>query len=277
MAPKRALILGMIYSEETVPKRGQEFRDRVRCEALENRGYEVYTLDNKHDLDEGRPGRHCRANFVDSRRMLQSIRRLWGDNIQFDDIILDYFFSPAGWARERWSDGFFMNTIPLLKESGVLKPNGKMWLPWLECVDESLCEFRGKLAPSYDWKLVKDPWENPLFTATSDADPLLQSAPDTLVNANQLQYLLDYSDTPFCVMLPYWPKPGESPENRVGGPAGTSSIGGSYTKHRHEKRNALAVCNAGNAAPLTKVNKNLVVDMLHMREDEAAPKKKRTA
>jgi hypothetical protein len=84
MAPKRALILGMIYSEETVPKRGQEFRDRVRCEALENLGYEVFTLDNKHSLDEGRPGRHCQTNFTDARRMLQSIKRVWGDDIQFD-------------------------------------------------------------------------------------------------------------------------------------------------------------------------------------------------
>jgi hypothetical protein len=30
------LSLGMVYSQETIPKRGQEFRDRGRCMALED-------------------------------------------------------------------------------------------------------------------------------------------------------------------------------------------------------------------------------------------------
>ena len=30
------LLLGMVYSEETIPKRGKEFRDRGRCMALED-------------------------------------------------------------------------------------------------------------------------------------------------------------------------------------------------------------------------------------------------
>lgn len=92
---KETLLLGMVFSEEMEPKRGQEFRDRVRCEALEKMGYSVKTLDNKHDDMEARFGKHCRANFADSRRMLKSMRSKWGGNFQFDDIILDYFFSPV--------------------------------------------------------------------------------------------------------------------------------------------------------------------------------------
>jgi len=43
------LLLGMVYSQEMTPKqRGQEYPDRVRCEALENLGFIVHTVDDKH-------------------------------------------------------------------------------------------------------------------------------------------------------------------------------------------------------------------------------------
>lgn len=96
---RKALVLGMVYSTETKPKRGQEFRDRVRCEALETLGdYEVFSLDNKHngmDLTECQTGKHCQTNFCDARRMVASVEEHWGYNMKFDVIILDYFFSPV--------------------------------------------------------------------------------------------------------------------------------------------------------------------------------------
>jgi hypothetical protein len=88
------LLLGMVYAHQAVePKRGQEFRDRVRCEAVQNLGYSVYTLDDKHD-DESIE-EHCRANFADTRRMFQSMKSKWPDSLKFREIILDYFFSPV--------------------------------------------------------------------------------------------------------------------------------------------------------------------------------------
>jgi hypothetical protein len=42
------LLLGMVYSQEMTPKRGQKYPDRVRCEALENLGFIVHTVDDKH-------------------------------------------------------------------------------------------------------------------------------------------------------------------------------------------------------------------------------------
>jgi hypothetical protein len=94
-ARKKALLLGMVYSKESEPKRGQEYRDRVRCEALERHGgYEVFSLDNKHN-EEGLDGKHCRANFADPRRMAKSIYDSFGENIAFDIVILDYFFCPV--------------------------------------------------------------------------------------------------------------------------------------------------------------------------------------
>jgi hypothetical protein len=44
---EEVLLLGMVFAAEFQLKVGQEFRDRVRCEALERLGYSVKTLDDK--------------------------------------------------------------------------------------------------------------------------------------------------------------------------------------------------------------------------------------
>ncbi len=72
----------MIFAEEPSPKRGQEYRDRVRAEALEkqfqakDKDSRVLTLDDKHrEHEEGRHvGKHCTANFTDHRRMITAVR-----------------------------------------------------------------------------------------------------------------------------------------------------------------------------------------------------------
>lgn len=51
MDKNAALLLGMVYSVEMDPSTGQMFRDRVRCEAMESLGYEIKTMDDKHDGD----------------------------------------------------------------------------------------------------------------------------------------------------------------------------------------------------------------------------------
>jgi hypothetical protein len=87
-----ALLLGVVFAKEQRAKRGQEYRDRVRCEAMENLGYDVRTLDNKHS-DSGLD-KHCNANFSDTRRMMKSMDAKWNGE-KFDHVILDYFFSPV--------------------------------------------------------------------------------------------------------------------------------------------------------------------------------------
>ena len=59
MSQKSALLLGVVFSKEQNPSRGQGFRDRVRCEALEREGdgYVVHTLDNKHDISLAKAGK----------------------------------------------------------------------------------------------------------------------------------------------------------------------------------------------------------------------------
>jgi hypothetical protein len=57
--------------------------------------------------------------------MINSILECWG-RIEFDFIILDYFFTPAGYARDRWADKFYEVTLPQLLETGVLKSRGQL-------------------------------------------------------------------------------------------------------------------------------------------------------
>ena len=86
------LLLGMVFSDQLVPTRGQEFRDRVRCIQLQRLGFNVCTVDDKHKDDYLFPGLHCNANFNQERGFISQIRGKWGNDIKFSHIILDYFF-----------------------------------------------------------------------------------------------------------------------------------------------------------------------------------------
>lgn len=99
-----ALLLGVFHSRKfndrisgKEPNRGQLFRDGVRSKALEDAGYVVRSLDNKHHETDVKLGDeiHCNANFADPRRMSKALRSTFGEDIIFDHIILDYFFSPV--------------------------------------------------------------------------------------------------------------------------------------------------------------------------------------
>lgn len=101
---KACLLLGVFHSrkfdhrpEGKEPNRGQGFRDGVRSKALEDLGYLVRSLDDKHSEPDVFPGDeiHCTANFADARRMIKALRKSFGDELSFDHVVLDYFFSPV--------------------------------------------------------------------------------------------------------------------------------------------------------------------------------------
>jgi hypothetical protein len=219
--PQKVLLLGMVHSFESRPSFGQEFRDGVRCRALEQQGFEVYTLDDKHTEDEAIAGKHCKANFADSRRMISSMRSTWGA-ITFDIIILDYFFCPvsnflikdrtsnklitaisqSGWAKARWTNNFYRDSLPALVKEKILTDGGQVWLPFIKCVEDSLLTCVDYINPYFTYTLVVEPNKNPLFAATESEAVIdqLRKCPKVLENYNQLLYLLDYSKTPFCLL-----------------------------------------------------------------------------
>ena len=92
---KNILLLGMAYSSQSIkPSRGQQYRDQLRIESLIKNGFNVYTLDNKHSSTINDKNKHCCSDFSGTRRMLKDMHLHW-PKVQFDHIILDYFFSPV--------------------------------------------------------------------------------------------------------------------------------------------------------------------------------------
>ena len=105
---KRTLLLGMVYSAEERPIPGQEYRDTIRCKAVEEMGYTVITMDNKHGDEMKRKHRekhkvvwestflpnHYQGDFLNFRRMHPGFIEKFGSE-PLDLIILDYFFSPV--------------------------------------------------------------------------------------------------------------------------------------------------------------------------------------
>ena len=74
-----------------------------------------------------------------------------------------------GWARVRWSDPFFTSTLSTLAQENLISAGGKIWLPNLQCIRESIGRFRKCIDQFYTVHEVEDPMENPLYVATENA------------------------------------------------------------------------------------------------------------
>jgi hypothetical protein len=219
MTERRALLLGMVYSKETNPSRGQGYRDRVRCESLEqlSPGYIVDTLDNKHDETLAKDLHHCCTNFADIKRMTKSLSQIWNfqPNIsspRYDLIILDYFFSPAGWVNTRWTEKFFSITLPFFIEKKLLKENGQIWLPNNLYVQEMVQKYSEHLLKYYNYENIFEPKKNPLYEATDIAREKLLLCPDNITNETQIPYLTSSSGGAF---LCFQPKNREKKEKKI--------------------------------------------------------------
>jgi len=190
----------MVFSEQLTPSRGQEFRDRVRCTELQNLGFNVFTVDDKHNEDDYiHPGKHCNANFNSDRGLLKQLQLKWGDDIKFIHIILDYFFCPIGWTRSRWLPSFFSKTIPMMALK-LLSPAGILWLPHLQHVTESINLNRPSIENYFIVHEIDEPMKNPLYVATENATDELKRCPDQYLNENQFQPLLIESRFPFYAL-----------------------------------------------------------------------------
>jgi hypothetical protein len=140
-------------------------------------------------------GKHLRANFADSSRMMKKMIANWGqtEKLKFDLIVLDYFFCPAGYVQERWKEKFFSESLPLLGQD-ILTAGGEVWLPNMHYVQTMLDKHRDKLVNWYRWEAVADPNRNPLYQATQLVDHMLNRCPDGRTNETQLSPLKDVSD-----------------------------------------------------------------------------------
>jgi len=94
----------------------------------------------------------------------------------------------------------FTNTLPTLAQSGYLAKGCKIWLPNLQCIEDSLSDFAGELNPYFVIRREGSARENPLYRATENVEKELLMCPDALTNETQLRPLLNFSDKPFCVL-----------------------------------------------------------------------------
>ena len=94
-------------------------RDLARCVATEiASGVDAYTV-SKEIGAVYRDDRHLHANF-NARNFVLSLKRAFGDDIQFSQVILDYYWMPTGWLVTRWAKTLFQNTLPDLVKYNLL-------------------------------------------------------------------------------------------------------------------------------------------------------------
>ncbi len=94
--------------------------------------------------------------------MMKAMKKIWTINEidpVYDVIILDYFFSPAGWVNVRWTEKFFSEKI--------LKKAGTLWLPNVNYVTEMIHKNEQILSQHYSWDVIENPLDNPLYEATN--------------------------------------------------------------------------------------------------------------
>jgi hypothetical protein len=94
-------------------------RDLARCVATEQAGdMDVYTV-SKEIGAEYRSDRHIHANF-NARQFCKKLQQSFGENIQFSQVILDYYWMPTGWLVTRWAKTLFSQTLPDLVRYNML-------------------------------------------------------------------------------------------------------------------------------------------------------------
>ncbi len=105
------LVRGKILTE-------MDGRDLARCYATEQFcGVDVFCVSQERAAVY-RYARHMECNF-NSRYFVKELSKLAG-GAQFDQIVLDYFWAPAGWVVSHWKSSFFSKNLVALAELGLL-------------------------------------------------------------------------------------------------------------------------------------------------------------
>lgn len=83
----------------------------------------------------------------------------------------------------------------------MLAKGCQIWLPNLQCIEESLTDFHNELIPYFEITKVTNPLLNPLYLATEDVEKELLLCPDALTNETQIKPLLNFSNEPFYSLI----------------------------------------------------------------------------
>ena len=94
-------------------------RDLARCIGTEKVcDVDAYTVSREIGAVY-RDDRHIHSDF-NARNFCNKLKDAFGDDIQFSQVILDYYWMPTGWLVTRWAKTLFQQTLPDLVRYNML-------------------------------------------------------------------------------------------------------------------------------------------------------------
>jgi hypothetical protein len=84
----------------------------------------------------------------DSPKAIEHIQAL-AQPVQFREVVLDYFWCPDAWAKEKWKSYFFHSTLPQLAKQGLLEVGGTIYLPFTPYVLDMATRYEDILKSNY--------------------------------------------------------------------------------------------------------------------------------
>jgi hypothetical protein len=184
--PKNILLLGMIFSKSIdFNEVGQCTRDSIRCQALEDEGFSVFSVDlnkPKETVVYFGVDRHYTGNFSDSARFIRGINEQW-NSIKFDFVCLDYYSLPDSdeYSGDRWG-GFFKSTLTKFVENHILSDQAEIWLPNFAAIKNLLSICNHNISQYYESELITTKMQNPLYAATDRVADKLAKCKDNASN-----------------------------------------------------------------------------------------------
>jgi hypothetical protein len=158
-------------------------RDLSRCLATEKHcNADVYTVSQEKGAIYDQ-NKHLEANF-NRRSFCRELKKHFLDT-QFDQVVLDYFWIPAGWNVQHWSRSFFEHTlVNLVKEQILYVPSkprksrsergiGVVYLPFCLHVFKEIVACRENLTRYYKISFLrqKDLKKVALWKGTQNIPP----------------------------------------------------------------------------------------------------------
>jgi hypothetical protein len=166
-ADRKILLLGMVTTltanaNEGQPLENQALRDSNRIEMMKQ-----IQLKEKDDttltvctvsLEAGDKTLHLEANFCHRRfpGKVQEHFQTHASGGPFEEIFLDYSWTPSSWTANRWSRPFFKEILGKLSDHDILTHDGVVYLPCTAYVFKCVMTYEVQLLKNYNISFVPE-------------------------------------------------------------------------------------------------------------------------
>ena len=104
----------------------------------------------------------------------------------FQNIILDYFYTPNFWHALHFSERTCTIILPILASKGAIAVGGEVWLPHIPCIQKRIQRLWTSMAPWFSKHEIADPTNNPLFAASHKVEAQILESGDRFTNGSAL-------------------------------------------------------------------------------------------